>query len=65
MITGITEPTLGEIKINNIDIRKNPVEAKRQFGYVPDTPDMFLRYKGIEYLNFLRDVYCVIFLWYF
>lgn len=28
MITGITEPTMGEIKINNIDINKNPVEAK-------------------------------------
>ena len=59
MITGITEPTMGEIKINNIDISKNPVEAKMQFGYVPDSPDMFLRYKGIEYLNFMGDVYNV------
>ena len=59
MITGITEPTMGEIKINNIDINKNPVEAKMQFGYVPDSPDMFLRYKGIEYLNFMGDVYNV------
>ncbi|MDO4577323.1 MAG: ABC transporter ATP-binding protein [Clostridium perfringens] len=59
MITGITEPTSGEIKINNIDINKNPVEAKMQFGYVPDSPDMFLRYKGIEYLNFMGDVYNV------
>ena len=59
MITGITEPTMGEIKINNIDISKNHVEAKMQFGYVPDSPDMFLRYKGIEYLNFMGDVYNV------
>ena len=59
MITGITESTMGEIKINNIDISKNPVEAKMQFGYVPDSPDMFLRYKGIEYLNFIGDVYNV------
>ena len=50
---------MGEIKINNIDISKNPVEAKMQFGYVPDSPDMFLRYKGIEYLNFIGDVYNV------
>ncbi|MGG5460353.1 ABC transporter ATP-binding protein [Clostridium sp. B9] len=57
MITGIAEPTSGEITINNIDISKSPVEAKMQFGYVPDSPDMFLRYKGIEYLNFMGDVY--------
>lgn len=57
MITGISEPTRGEILINNFDVVKNPVEAKMQFGYVPDSPDMFLRYKGIEYLNFMGDVY--------
>lgn len=59
MITGIIQPTKGEVKINNIDINKKPVEAKMQFGYVPDSPDMFLRYKGIEYLNFIGDVYNV------
>ena len=59
MITGISESTTGEITINNIDIKKEPVNAKMQFGYVPDSPDMFLRYKGIEYLNFMGDVYDV------
>ena len=33
------------------------MEAKRQFGYVPDDPDRFLRLTGIEYLNFMADVY--------
>ncbi len=33
------------------------MEAKRTFGYVPDSPDMFLRLKGIEYLNFMADMY--------
>jgi ABC-2 type transport system ATP-binding protein len=59
MITGIIEPTIGNIEINGIDISKNPVKAKEQFGYVPDNPDMFLRLSGIEYLNFMADVYGV------
>jgi len=59
MITGIIESTLGSIEINNIDINKDPIKAKEQFGYVPDSPDMFLRLTGIEYLNFMADVYGV------
>ncbi|HHQ8915075.1 TPA: ABC transporter ATP-binding protein, partial [Bacillus cereus] len=47
----------GTITINGIDIMKNPMEAKKTFGYVPDSPDMFLRLKGIEYLNFMADMY--------
>lgn len=59
MITGIIEPTVGNIEINGINISKEPVKAKEQFGYVPDNPDMFLRLTGIEYLNFMADVYGV------
>ncbi len=59
MITGISEISSGEIEINCIDITKNPVRAKEQFGYVPDSPDMFLKFTGIEYLNFMADVYNV------
>ncbi|KYH35348.1 ABC-type transporter ATP-binding protein EcsA [Clostridium tepidiprofundi DSM 19306] len=57
MITGILESDSGSININGIDISKNPLEAKKQFGFVPDSPDMFLRLKGIEYLNFMADIY--------
>ena len=52
MITGILNPDSGSIRINGIDVGEEPLEAKRQFGFVPDNPDMFLRLKGIEYLNF-------------
>ncbi len=57
MITGILDTTEGSIVLNGINIKDNPVEAKKQFGFVPDSPDMFLRLKGIEYLNFMGDVY--------
>ena len=57
MITGILNADEGRIKIDNYDIEKNPLQAKKSFGYVPDSPDMFLRLKGIEYLNFLADIY--------
>lgn len=59
LITGIIAPSKGKIEINKIDISNEPIKAKEQFGYVPDNPDMFLRLTGIEYLNFMADVYNV------
>lgn len=57
MLTGILNIDEGQILLDGIDIEKNPNEAKRTFGYVSDSPDQFLALKGIEYLNFLADVY--------
>ncbi|MGJ9459295.1 ABC transporter ATP-binding protein [Oceanobacillus sp. CF4.6] len=59
MMTGILPIDEGTIKLNGIDIVKQPLEAKRIFGLVPDQPDMFLRLKGIEYLNFIADIFNV------
>lgn len=57
MITGVLDIDEGDILINNNSIKENPIEAKKCFGYVPDSPDMFLKLKGIEYLNFMADIY--------
>ena len=57
MITGILNIDDGDILINNYSIKNNPIQAKKEFGYVPDNPDMFLKLKGIEYLNFIGDIY--------
>ncbi|MEW8955909.1 ABC transporter ATP-binding protein [Clostridium sp.] len=57
MITGITKQDKGTISINGIDTIEKPFESKKQFGYVPDSPDMFLRLTGMEYLNFMADIY--------
>jgi ABC-2 type transport system ATP-binding protein len=59
MLTGILNPDEGSININGYDVESSPIDAKMQFGFVPDSPDMFLRLKGIEYLNFMGDVYNV------
>ena len=59
MITGALKPTSGTVRLNGIDIEKDPLQAKQQFGYVSDSPDHFLRLKGIEYINFMADVYGV------
>ena len=57
MITGILEIDEGEILIDNKSITKEPLEAKKQMGLVSDNPDVFLKLNGIEYLNFIADVY--------
>lgn len=59
MLTGILPPDKGDIKINSFDIKKNMLQAKSSIGYIADSPDMFLRLKGIEFLNFISDVYKV------
>ena len=59
MITGILEIDEGDIFIDGKSITKEPVDAKKQFGLVPDSPDMFLKFSGIEYLNFIADCFNV------
>ena len=57
MICGVHSIDEGTIQITGHDIATDAIEAKRQFGYVPDDPDRFLRLTGIEYLDFMADVY--------
>ena len=57
MLTGILNIDEGDVLIDGNSITENPVEAKKAFGFIPDSPDMFLKLKGIEYLNFIGDIY--------
>lgn len=59
ILTGILKPDSGEININGCDMQKDPIPAKEIIGYIADSPDMFLRLKGIEFLNFISDIYKV------
>lgn len=57
MLTGIMPPDEGEIFLDGISLKKQPLVAKRQFSFVPDNPETFSRLKAIEYLKFICDVY--------
>ena len=57
MITGILQSTEGKITIDGHNIEKNPIEAKKSFTYVPDHPEIFDSIRGIDYLNFISDMY--------
>ena len=57
MITGIVNADEGKILVDDKDIKKDSISAKKTIGFVPDTPDIFLKLKGIEYLNFMGDIY--------
>ncbi|NLM76247.1 MAG: ABC transporter ATP-binding protein [Clostridiaceae bacterium] len=59
MITGILPIDSGTITVNGYDIEKEPIQAKMNMGFVPDNHDVYERLKGIEYLNFIADVYNV------
>lgn len=59
LLSGVLVPDKGTISVNGFDIKKEPLKAKASIGYIPDNPDVFLRLKGIEFLNFIGDVYKV------
>lgn len=56
-IAGILNFEQGEIKIDGIDVKKNPMEAKRILAYLPVNPDLYEYLTGIEYLNFIANIF--------
>ncbi len=54
---GILDFDSGDIRIDGISIRKDPIACKQKFAYVPDNPDLYEYLTGIQYLNFLADIY--------
>lgn len=60
MITGVLQIDEGDILIDGKSIKKQSIQAKRLFGFVPDSPEMFEKLTGLEYLNFIGDVYEVL-----
>lgn len=59
MIVGLLQPDAGSIEVEGINVWDNPYEAKKMISYVPDNPQIYTKLKGIEYLNFIADVYKV------
>lgn len=59
MLLGLVQPTAGDINVLGIPVAKDPVGVKRQVGYVPESPDVYEFLTGIEYLDFIGDIYNV------
>ena len=56
---GILPFDAGEIKINGVDVVRDPLTAKRDLAYLPDNPDLYNFLSGIQYLNFVADIFGV------
>ena len=59
MLTGIIRASSGTIHVNGQDIRKNPIEAKRSIGYIPEKPTCYPSLTAREYVAFMARVYGV------
>lgn len=56
-VSGIHSFDAGEILIDGISLRQDPETCKRNMAYIPDDPDLFDYLTGIQYLNFVGDIY--------
>ena len=58
-IAGIHGYDAGEIRIGGISLRDDPLACKRMTAYIPDNPDLYEYLTGIQYLNFIADIFKV------
>lgn len=56
---GILQSDEGEIYVDGISIKENPIACKKKIAYIPDNPDLYEYMSGIKYLNFISDIYGV------
>lgn len=56
---GILQFDEGEIYIDGISIKKDPIACKRKLAYIPDNPDLYEFMTGIQFLNFVADIFGV------
>lgn len=56
-IAGILPFDEGDILIDGVSVKTNPVECKKQIAYIPDNPDLYEALTGTQYLNFIGDVF--------
>lgn len=59
LMVGLLKPTAGQILIDGINVLEDPVRAKSQVGYIPDRPFIYEKLTGLEYLEFVADLYGV------
>ena len=57
LLTGLLRPTRGRVLIKGYDIQKQPLEAKRHIGYIPDMPFLYDKLTAREFLDFVSGIY--------
>ena len=57
LLCGLLRPTQGTVFVGDMDIQKNPMEAKRQIGYIPDSPYLYEKLTAWEFLHFVGRLY--------
>ena len=58
-IAGIQQFDAGEIRINGVSVTADPLACKRIMAYIPDNPDLYDFMSGIQFLNFIGDIFAV------
>ena len=58
-IAGIQQFDAGEIRINGVSVTEDPIACKRIMAYIPDNPDLYDFMSGIQFLNFIGDIFAV------
>lgn len=56
-IAGVLDFEVGDILIDGVSVKKDPVRCKKVTAYIPDNPDLYDHLTGIAYLNFIGDIY--------
>ena len=56
---GILQPDSGEVFVDGVSMQKEPLQAKQKLAYLPDDPKLYEYMTGIQYLDFIADVYGV------
>jgi ABC-2 type transport system ATP-binding protein len=58
-VVGILQFEEGNILVDGVSIKDNPIECKKNIAYIPDNPDLYEFMSGIKYLNFVADIFSI------
>ena len=58
-VTGILPFDAGEITIDGMSVKERPVACKSVLAYIPDNPDLYEYLTGVQYLNYIGDIFGV------
>lgn len=59
LLTGLMAPTTGQARICGYDIQKDPLEAKRRIGYIPDVAEFYDKLTPLEFMSFIAELFQV------